>query len=321
MDCVKHIGVLMGGYSAEREISLKSGRAVYKALSDAGAKVSMVDIDTQENEKIEELIQSSGIEIAFIALHGPFGEDGQVQSLLEGMGISYIGSGVAASQMCMDKAKTQHFLRTKNFPIADFVVLEKKDLEKSRDLLAHILTGPVVVKPASQGSSFGISIVREKNQIDFALTKAFQYDDCVLVERFVCGREMTVGVIDEKALPVIEVVSTNEFFDFEAKYQKGKTSYIVPAKIEDALRDQLQQLALQAHCMLGCKDISRMDFIVDEKGNPYFLEINTIPGFTETSLVPMAAQSVGISFTELCLLLVGKVHGKKEKNKSITVTY
>jgi len=309
------IGVLMGGCSSEREISLKSGKAVLHALEEAGCDVLAVELNSF-NRSINELaVRKAGIDVGFIALHGVYGEDGQVQELLEGLDIPYVGSGVEASRITIDKVKTQERLRVVQVPISEFCVAKQGDARCLEQPYAMIGQGPVVVKPACEGSSIGVQIVQSTEPLKEAVEQAFQYGPTVLVERYVAGREFTVGILGDKALPVVEIRPKTDFFDFHAKYQKGMTEYIVPAQIDSDLSDELRKIAVCVFRSLGCRDLARVDFIVDRNGKPFVLEVNTIPGFTATSLLPMAAQATGCSFKDLCLRLVGSALERQPEKK------
>lgn len=306
-----HIGVLMGGYSSEREISLKSGHAVFAALREAGCRVSALNIAVQEEEKIFRFIKESKIDVAFIALHGRLGEDGAIQSILEKAGIVYPGSGVKASRLAINKAKTQEILKKKNIPVAEHISLADPS-QRDIDVIVRSLGLPVVVKPSCEGSSIGISFVRQKEQLAVALATAFSYGNEVLVERYISGKELTVGILDKKPLPVVEICPKNIFFDFTSKYQSGMTEYKIPAQISPAETQRAQSVAMAAHEAIGCEDFSRVDLILDKEGNFFVLEINTIPGFTATSLLPKAARANGVDFADLCLTLIRLAYEKKK---------
>ncbi len=280
------VAVLMGGPSDEREISLKSGAAVASGLRSAGYDVCEVDVTGYE------VILPDGIEAVFIALHGEFGEDGQVQGILDDMGVPYTGSGAVGSRMAMDKVLTKRTFDKFGVPSPVYEVLREGDV-RTLDL-------PVVVKPACQGSSIGVHCVFSEDEWDGALKDAFCYGEELLVEKFVAGRELTVGVVGRRALPVIEIVAADGWYGYEAKYTKGQTEYIVPAKIDDALAVEAQKIALKVFDALECSGFGRVDFILSDAGELDVLELNSIPGFTETSLLPKAAASAGIDFCELC---------------------
>lgn len=310
------VGILMGGYSSEREISLKSGRAVLKALQEEGLNCVPLDIRHQEIDKIKESILQGRIDLAFITLHGKLGEDGVIQSILEQYDIPYTGSGVKASQIAIDKIQTQKFLKEKGIPVAPWMTVQKNDQGSMVDQIEKKLSFPVVVKPPCEGSSIGISLVKDKGSLPKALETAWEYAPEVLVEQYIKGRELTVGILGETALPIVEIVHQERFFDFQAKYQSQTTNYIVPAPLTVCLTQEIRKTALQAHRILGCEDLSRIDFILGEDDRYYVLEVNTIPGFTSSSLLPKAAKETGIDFNQLCLKLIYGAYGKKKTNKS-----
>jgi D-alanine-D-alanine ligase len=309
------IGVLMGGYSSEREISLRSGNAVLEALKSAGCQAIPIDITFREEDKILDLLSHSGIDLAFITLHGRLGEDGAIQAILEKARIPYTGSGVRANQLAINKISTQSLLKQNEISVPNYFAISSRE-NISFEKVSEVLKGfPWILKPACEGSSIGVSLVSRQEEFFPALTKALSYGEEIIVEQFIKGREMTVGILGDEPLCVIEVRSLEKFFDFSAKYQSGKTEYDVPAKISKELSQQLQDTALKAFRVLGCKDVARVDFMIDENQNLYVLEINTIPGMTATSLLPKAAKYQGLSFSELCLALVECSYGQK-KSKS-----
>ena len=305
------IGVLMGGPSSEREISLKSGKAIYQALQECGCQVSPIDIPSADPDEIASLIREAAIQVAFIALHGRLGEDGTIQKILEDLNIPYIGSGVKASQIAINKVLTQELLKKNKIPVPPFIPLHKKDSAAFDKIWNQFQGSKLVIKPAQEGSSIGISLVENKEDLGRALKTAFEYGDEVLIERFVTGREFTVGILDEKVLPVIEIKPKNRFFDFNAKYEAGTTEYIVPAVLPPKTSARLQQIALKTHQVIGCRHFSRVDVMMDEGQNPFVLEVNTIPGFTSMSLLPKAAGVAGLDFTQLCLKLLTLAYAKK----------
>lgn len=290
------IAVLMGGTSSEREISLKTGVAIENALRDQGLQVIGIDADNQ----IPERLLYEKVDIIFLALHGKYGEDGAIQGLLEMLHIPYTGSKVLASALAFDKVKAKHMFCFHHIPTPRFVALEHKNFPAQRGKIKDLVWAyPVVVKPSEEGSTIGITLVRGSSALEDACVKAFEYGKEILIEQFIEGREITVGILGDEALPVIEVVPVSGFYDYESKYTKGKTEYIVPAKLEKRLWLKVQSLALKAHKALGCRGVSRVDFRVNQEGNPFVLEVNTIPGMTELSLLPKAAQVAGISFQDL----------------------
>ena len=297
------IGVLMGGYSSERAISLKSGQAVSQALKQCGHEVKNIDIIERNKDKIAEQVLDSEIDMAFITLHGKLGEDGTIQSILEKINIPYVGSGVQSSRLAINKIETKKILQENGIVVPRFQEVKSRDTSQLKSGACPYFL-PCVVKPVDEGSSIGISLVKEKEQWLSAVQSAFQYSNDILCEEYIKGRELTVGILGEEPLPVIEVCTEKEFFNFTAKYKKGMTNYIVPAEISTDIAEVLQDIALKVHKVLGCKDFSRVDFILSEEGIPYVLEMNTIPGFTETSLLPMAAQNIGINFPHLCQQLI-----------------
>ena len=306
------IGVLMGGSSSEREISLKSGKAVYDALSSLGQDVVAIDIKTDDPGENVRLLSSKGIDCAFLALHGRFGEDGTIQVILENMKIPYTGSGVLASKLAMDKVSSREIFKKGNLLVPASKIINKASYQSAAGLKLD-LGDHLVVKPATQGSSIGLSIIDKRQGLDAALDLAFKFDDRAIVEEYIKGREMTVGILNDSALPVIEIIPKHAFFDFEAKYKAGLTEYVVPAKIDKKIAKKIQASALSAHKLLGCFGCSRVDLILDGKGLVFVLEVNTIPGMTSTSLLPKAAGKINIKFEDLCMKLIKLAYEKAEK--------
>jgi D-alanine-D-alanine ligase len=297
----ERILVLMGGYSAERDVSLRSGAAVLNALRNIGYEAEALDLKGNSVQKIEDF----NPDLVFIALHGKDGEDGTVQGLLEIMGIRYTGTGVAGSAIGINKVLTKKILMYEQIPTSEFSILKKNELDTQAQAIDSLIENiglPMVVKAATQGSSIGTYIVREANKVLTAIETAFEYDDEVLVERFIDGVEVTSTIIGNdypQALPLIEITSANEFYDFESKYTPGMCNHIIPARIEKSVEEKIAALSLRVYKALNCKGYARVDFIIDQGSNPLVLEINTIPGMTEMSLVPDAARAAGISFEEL----------------------
>ncbi|MGZ9189888.1 MAG: D-alanine--D-alanine ligase family protein [Nitrospira sp.] len=295
------IGVLMGGQSSEREVSLKTGEAVYRSLVRSGYDAVAIDVGPALTQTMQEQL----VEIAFLALHGPGGEDGAIQGFLETLGIPYTGSGVRASAIGMHKVATKTQLAAVGIPVPKgTVVLRGTAPSLARTLRTSKLTLPVVVKPASQGSTIGVTIVRQPSQWKEALRLAHQYDEEAMVEAFIPGHEVTVSLLsgaDEAVtgLPAVEIVAPDGFYDFSAKYEKGRTQYLCPAPLSASVTRQIRQLAIKTYQVLGCNGAARVDFRITPKGKPYVLEINTVPGMTETSLLPMAAGKAGISYDAL----------------------
>jgi len=285
----KRIVVLMGGPSAEHAVSVRSGLAVWTSLMQKGYDAIPLDVESSVAARLREMQGR----IAFIALHGPGGEDGTIQGMLETIRLPYTGSGVQACALAMDKALTKMLLEQSGLPVPRGMVVALSDRRKS---LPKGLAPPLVVKPLSQGSTFGITIVRQARQLQKALDAAFVYGPTALVEEYIDGRELTVGILNDQPLPVVEIIPKGGFYDFAAKYTSGDTVYKAPAHLPERTATQLQSLALQAHRRLGCRGATRVDFRLDRQGHPFILELNTVPGMTETSLLPMAAKAAGFSY-------------------------
>lgn len=296
------IGVLYGGVSKEREVSISSSKGIIEALKRNGHEVIPIDFNPQQLEDVINL----EVDLIYIALHGKHGEDGCVQGLLDMVGIPYIGSGVLASALAMDKTKAKEMFDRADIPTAKgqrYRVNESSDLSEISQDINSKFTPPFVIKPNREGSTLGLTIVQKASEISEAVGKAMQSDDSILVEQFIKGIELTVPVIgeigEEKALPIIEIIPKNELYDFESKYAEGGSEHIIPARIDDALTLRIQEFAVLAHQVLGCETYSRADFILTEDNTPYILEVNTLPGMTPTSLFPDAAQTVGISYDQM----------------------
>lgn len=304
----KRIGVMMGGCSSEREISMKSGSAVLAALGHAGFNVTPLEVREEAERDIRRLIQESATDIVFVAMHGRFGEDGQLQMMLEKIHIPYTGPRPKASRLAMDKIVSRRLFEKAGLCVPNYRrILRVDEARRLKDL--HY---PVVVKPSSQGSSIGVSFVDAPAGLEDALAEALKFSPTALVEEFVAGREVTVSIFDGKPLPIVEIVPGNQFFDFEAKYAKGLTEYIVPAPLGPSVAERAQNDAVTAYRVLGCRHLSRVDMIIREDGSPCILEVNTIPGMTETSLFPKSAKAAGIEFSELCVRLL-QLALRKEK--------
>lgn len=297
------IGVLAGGPSNERPISLESGTAVFNALKGAGLNAVFIDIKKELTEKD---IRGLGIDVAFIALHGRFGEDGTIQKMLEDCGIPYTGSGPFASGLALDKIASRELFIKKGIDVPRYIVISRGAVTAPLQLaMTSGLGFPVVVKPQFEGSSIGISIVKDKDGLAEAINTAFGYGDKILVEEYINGRELTVGILNDEPLPVIEIVVKEQFYDFNAKYQSPETEYVVPAKINEGVYKRVQQAGRSAHLALGCEIFSRVDVMWDqEQDRLVVLEVNSIPGFTGHSLLPKAAAFIGIEFAQLCLKIV-----------------
>jgi len=297
------IALLLGGASSEREISLKTGEAVARAMEEEGLDVVKVDVGEDLNELVDTLNRVKP-HVVFIALHGRFGEDGVIQGVLEYMGIPYTGSGVMASALAMDKVASKRLFSYHGIPVPRYSVFRKEGWTLPGETPLDALSYPLVVKPAAEGSTIGVSVVKEKGELEPALQNAYRYGETVLVEEYIEGRELTVGILDDEPLPVVEIIPKGGFYDYKAKYTPGMTQYEVPAKLSQETFTMVQNMALLAHRALGCKGVSRVDFRLSSDGTPYALEVNTIPGMTETSLLPKAARAAGISFKELVLRIL-----------------
>jgi D-alanine-D-alanine ligase len=290
----KKIGVLLGGLSSEREVSLSSGNAIMNALQQKGYDPTAIDVDRDAAEKI----RSSGIEVVFNALHGKFGEDGAIQGLLEIMGIPYTGSGILASAIGMNKTVSKQVFRAQGIPVGPYRVLSTGDRTKLT-ILPDDISYPAVVKPHAEGSSVGVSLVFKKEELGPAVDLAFKYGSEILIEKFIKGKEVQVGILGARALGAIEIVPKRAFYDYAAKYEQGMSEHFFPARIPEAVYKRTLDAGLAAHHAIGCRGYSRVDFIVDDNGTPYILEVNTLPGMTATSLLPDIARGVGISFPDL----------------------
>jgi D-alanine-D-alanine ligase len=290
----KKIGVLYGGLSSEREISINSGKAVLNALKKLKLNVCGINVD----KNIAEKIKAAKINIAYIVLHGSMGEDGTLQGMLEIMGIPYTGCGVISSAMSMDKNISKCLLKYSKISTPKWISLKK--FERLRKIKEY----PVVVKPTLQGSTIGITIVKNASQIDDAIKKAFEYGEEIIIEQFIAGKEITVGVLNGKALPVIEIVPDGDFYDFKSKYEKGCSKHIVPARINEKAYKKAQNNAEKVYKVFKCKSICRVDMIIGKNDKVWVLENNTIPGMTRTSLLPDGGKAAGYSFKKLVLKIL-----------------
>lgn len=301
------IGILAGGPSRERDISLRSGSAVHKALQEEGLDAVLFDV----RDDVYGIIRDNKIDVAFIALHGRFGEDGTVQKILEEAGIPYTGSNPDASQIALDKIASKAIFQKRGIKTPRYMVFEKNSFKREDAVFVGF---PMVVKPQLEGSSIGLSVVREEGSLNKAAEKAFACGDSIILEEYIKGREITVGILDDEPLPVIEIIPKNRIYDYEAKYMDPETQYIVPAPIEKGSYEKAQRLGALSHTALGCKSFSRVDMIMDEDGEIFVLEVNTIPGMTERSLLPKAALSRGISFGKMCIKIIeGALQYEKAK--------
>lgn len=299
----KRVGILMGGLSSEREISVRTGEAIYETLRARGYSVEKIMVDRE----LDRALRASSIDVAFLALHGTYGEDGCVQGLLELLGIPYTGSGVLASALAMDKLKSKQLFRLYNVPTPPFYGVGQADLDRL-DALHGSFGYPSFVKPRCQGSSVGAGRADDANELRARCEEALRHDDCALVERFVAGREVTVGVLDGKALGAIEVVPKGGFYDYRSKYQKGESEYHYPARLSPPRYQAVLAIAERAAEALGVRGAVRVDLLITEGENEYVLEVNTLPGMTQTSLLPKIAQENGYDFGDLCEAILERAH-------------
>jgi len=295
------VAVLLGGKSAEREVSLKSGSMVLNALRSRG--VDALPFDPAERG-LDALI-GERFERAFIALHGRFGEDGTVQGVLEWLGIAYTGSGVLASALAMDKLRSKLLWHAEGLPTPPHAVLTK---DSNLRTVARKLGVPLMVKPASEGSSIGMSKVGSAAGLDEAYALAANYDHVVIAEKFIDGTELTAGILGDQVLPLIKIETPRDFYDYEAKYSANDTRYIVPCGLSAARERDMQALCLRAFRALGCRGWGRVDLMLNRQGRAFLLEVNTVPGMTDHSLVPKAARAVGMSYEDLCLRILEAAH-------------
>ena len=295
------VAVLLGGKSAEREVSLKSGGMVLAALRKKG--IDAHPFDPKERD-VQDLVKERFARV-FIALHGRFGEDGTLQGVLEWLGIPYTGSGVLASALAMDKVRTKRLWAAEGLPTASYEVLTG---ETNLAAVAKRLGTPMFVKPASEGSSVGMTKVKKAGDLEEAYALAVNYDPVVIAEKFIDGAELTVGIVGERVLPIIRIETPREFYDYEAKYIANDTRYLIPCGLSDKKEKELQALSLKAFRALGCRGWGRVDLMLDKRGRPFLLEVNTSPGMTDHSLVPMGARAVGISYEDLCVKVLELAH-------------
>lgn len=301
------IAVLYGGVSNEREVSISSSKGIIQALKNNGHEVIGIDFHP---ERLDEIV-ALDVDVVFIGLHGKYGEDGSLQGLLDMLNLPYVGSGVLASSLAMDKYKAKRMFQSVGIPTAkdkQVYFTKDKDLDSMINDIHSSFSFPFVIKPNREGSTVGLTVVKSETDTGPALEKAFQSDTVVLVEQFIDGIELTVPVIgkqdEERALPIIEIVPKNEIYDYESKYSEGGSEHIIPARISDALTEQIKDYAIRAHRVLGCETYSRVDFLLTNDGVPYILEVNTLPGMTPTSLFPDSAESEGLHYDEMIEMLV-----------------
>lgn len=296
----RKIGVLMGGESSERDISIRSGLAIYQSLQELGYNSVPIDI----SKDVVNALKKDKVKFAFLALHGGIGENGAIQGMLEVLGIPYTGSGVLASALAMDKEISKKIFSYHGLPVAPSAVVSRQVKGKGpkatlRELPVIDFPLPWVVKPVAEGSSIGVSIIREEQDLASCLDKAFSFDQRVMIEKFIPGKEVHIAILGNKALGGVEVRPSLEFYNYEAKYTSGLTEYVIPPEIDDATYERAKEIALKANTALGCSGASRVDLRIDENNIPHILEVNTLPGMTTTSLLPKIAKSAGMSFNDL----------------------
>ncbi|MDO5358056.1 MAG: D-alanine--D-alanine ligase [Slackia faecicanis] len=301
------VAVLYGGTSGEREVSLNSGTCCARALEEKGFAVTMIDPASRDD--LKRLVEET-FDVAFLALHGKGGEDGTMQGFLETLGIPYTGSGILSNAIAINKGKSKELYESAGLRVAASVLVGRNDVldDADRQEIVDTCGIPCVVKPSTEGSSLGMTIVRDASDLQAALDTALAVDDEAMVEQFIDGIELTVGVMgsdDPTAFPVIQILSNDdEFYNYHAKYAAGGSTHICPAPISEEATEQAQGMAVAAHAVLGCKGISRTDIMLDEEGRCWVLETNTLPGMTDTSLIPDAARAVGMDFGDVCEKLI-----------------
>ncbi len=306
-DLPKKIAVLMGGPGSERDVSLATGRGVSKALRSLGADV--VDVDVRD----EDFQLPKDVDLAFLTIHGTFGEDGTLQKILEDRGVSYTGEGVEGSRSAFDKFLTKEKFRAHNVVTPEWEVIEVGQRPK--------IPVPLVVKPPCQGSTVGVVIVKNESEFDSAIKEAGKYDRSLLVEKFVSGRELTIGVLGGQALPILEIIPKGGFYDFTNKYPflnpqaGGGAEHVCPARIDEKKTAEIQELGLRAFRALGLQVYGRVDVILSDNGEPFVLEVNTIPGMTEASLLPEAAAAAGIGYVDLCARIIELSRARTEGSR------
>lgn len=308
------VTILAGGISQERDVSLESGRAVELALRNVGFKTDFIDV---KDLGFVESLERKCVDVVFIALHGSFGEDGTVQALLEKKGIPYTGSNSEASSIALDKlASKQTFLKS-GLSVPRYMVIEEGYTQFDLYRCVDIFGFPVVVKPRCEGSSIGVYIAENLDELRLAVECAMELNNYVLIEEYIKGRELTVGILKDEPLAVIEIISGSRFYDYEAKYIRNDTRYIVPAQLDAELYTKAQKVAKEAHMCLGCRDFSRIDMRMSPKGDIFVLEVNTIPGLTKRSLLPKSAYVCGIVFEKLCITIVELAYERSQSLKAI----
>ena len=293
------IAVLYGGNSAEREVSISSGKAVIKACKELGHEVIALDPINGMSNLVTDLLS---VDMVFNGLHGGDGENGVIPGFLQSLGVKYTGSGNEASAICMDKRVSKALVHRKRIDTPSWLVVNTNDSVPTN----HDIDYPLIVKPNDQGSTIGLTVVKNESELNPAVSFARQYAKTVLIEKYIPGREVTVTVIGEVPFPIVEIVPNHDLYDYECKYTKGMTNYYCPAELDESLVKSIQNTAITIHKLLGCRHYSRVDFRLDENEKFWFLEVNTLPGMTETSLVPKSATAAGLSFPELIQKIINE---------------
>jgi D-alanine-D-alanine ligase len=296
-----HVAVLAGGLSLERDVSLRSGRRVAEALEDRGHRVERLDLD----DRLVPTLADGAFDVVFLTLHGKAGEDGTIQGLLDLLDVPYTGSDAIASALAWDKAVFKGLLSRAAIPTPEWVAVSASAIRdmgagRSLDRVTDQLGLPLVVKPSEGGAAMGVRYIGQADELPAALLASYSYHDVVLVERFVEGSEVAVSILDGEALPAVEIVPKHGAYDFAARYTPGATDFYAPARLPDDVLERCATIALAAYELAGCRHLARADLLVDLDGQPWLLELDTSPGMTETSLVPLAAQAAGIAFEDLC---------------------
>ena len=310
------IGVIMGGCSSERDVSLRSGSAIVKALTEAGCQVKPLDLTSEDRETVKAWLKGEKIDVSFIALHGRFGEDGAIQGILDELRIPYNGCGPAASLVAFNKCLSQERFEAKGIRVPKTAFVKANASLDLASLVRALGGFPLVIKPACEGSSIGVNFAGDEDTLLAGIQKSLEYGPDVLIQECIRGRELTVGILGVTPLPIVEIRAQHAFFDFQAKYKDQTTQYFVPAQLSADVARSVQLEAVKAYEALGCEGFGRVDVLLDEKNVPYVLEINTIPGFTATSLLPKAARAAGLDFQQLCLTLLEMAYGKKKAASS-----
>lgn len=292
------IGVLMGGHSEERDVSQSTGKAILQACNTLGYKTVVLDMIGDSLKPLQSNIKTC--DIIFIGLHGGSGENGQVQKELENMDIPYTGSGPESSSICMDKDVSKRIVKSLQIDTAEWINIEENDISKIQ------MDCPLVVKPNDQGSTVGLTIVHEKSELQSAIDFAFNFGNNIMIESYIDGREITVGIVDDQVMPIVEIVPSHELYDYECKYTDGMSSYTCPAEISDELTEKIQDDSLRIFRALKCEGYGRIDYLLTNDNKYYFLEMNTLPGLTSTSLLPKAVAANGESFETLIQKIIEK---------------